>query len=97
MHYVYVHRYAYYIILYQLKLTKMFAELAYINDCAVPFLSCAGVNLCWYYHTYHKNNCQKIWPEHFVITKRNSILRASCFCEKYIHYTYGARIYGYAF
>ena len=33
-------------ILYQLKLIKMRAELANLNDCVVPFLSRAAVNLC---------------------------------------------------
>ena len=32
---------------YQLKLMKMRAELANLNHCAVPFLSCAVVNLSW--------------------------------------------------
>ena len=27
------------------------AELDNLNDCAVPFLSRAAVNLCWYYVT----------------------------------------------
>ena len=39
------------IISYQLKLIKMRAELANINDCAVPFLSRAAVNFCWYDYT----------------------------------------------
>ena len=30
----------------------MRAELANLNDCAVPFLSRAAVNLCWYYYIY---------------------------------------------
>ena len=38
-----------YIISYKLKLTKMRVELANLNDCAVPFLSRAAVNLFWYY------------------------------------------------
>ena len=37
---------------YQLKLIKMRAELANLNHCAVPFLSRADVNLCWYYTTF---------------------------------------------
>ena len=40
-----------YVISYQLKLTKMRAELANLNHCAVPFLSCVAANLCWYYYT----------------------------------------------
>ena len=36
-------------------------------------------------YSSHKNNCQKIYPVHFVITKRDSILRGSCFCEKYTY------------
>ena len=39
------------VISYQLKLIKMRAELAGLNQCAVPFLSCAATNLCWYYYT----------------------------------------------
>ena len=35
---------------YQLKLIKMRAELANLNVCAVPFLSRAAVNFCWYYY-----------------------------------------------
>ena len=34
-------------------------------------------------YTSHKNNCQKKQPAHFVITKRDSILRGSCFCDNY--------------
>ena len=30
----------------------MRAKLARLNDCAVPFLSRATANLCWYYYTY---------------------------------------------
>ena len=33
---------------YQLKLIKMRAKSANLNHCAVPFLSHAAVNLCWY-------------------------------------------------
>ena len=46
----------YNIISCQLKLTKMRGELATLNHCAVPFLSRAATNLCWYYiilYTYH--------------------------------------------
>ena len=35
----------------QLKLIKMRAELANLNNCAVPFLSRAAVNLSWYHST----------------------------------------------
>ena len=31
----------------------------------------------------HKNNCQKIYPAFSVMTKRDFILRGTCFCEKY--------------
>ena len=41
-------RRSYHIISYQLKLIKVRAELANLNNCAVPFLSRAAVNLCWY-------------------------------------------------
>ena len=35
------------------QVKKMRAELATLNDCAVPFLSRAAVNLCWYYTSVH--------------------------------------------
>ena len=31
----------------------MRAKLADLNDGAVPFLSCAAFNLCWYYYTVY--------------------------------------------
>ena len=31
----------------------MRAELPNLDDCAVPFLSRAAVNLCWYYYTFY--------------------------------------------
>ena len=40
------------VISYQHKLIKMRAKLANINHCAVPLLSRAAVNLCWYYYTF---------------------------------------------
>ena len=43
---------------YQLKLTKMRAELANLNHCAVPFLSRAAVNLCGT-TTIHLLNCNE--------------------------------------
>ena len=44
---------------YQHKLIKMRAELANLNHCAVPFLSRAAVNLCWYYiMTYQVSNLE---------------------------------------
>ena len=39
------------VLLYQLKLIKMHAKLGTLNHRAVPFLSRAGANLCWYYYT----------------------------------------------
>ena len=39
------------VISYQLKLIKMRTELATLNHSAVPFLSRAASNLCWYYCT----------------------------------------------
>ena len=36
------------VISYQLKLIKMRANLANLNDCAVPFLNRAAVKLGWY-------------------------------------------------
>ena len=41
-----VSTYNMYYISYQLKLIKMHAELAYLNHCAVPFLSHATDNYC---------------------------------------------------
>ena len=35
------------------------------------------------YYSRRKNNCQKVLPTHSMITKRDFILRGSCFCEKY--------------
>ena len=43
---------------YQLKLIKMRSELANLNDCAVPFLSRAAANLCWYYYTMYILKCR---------------------------------------
>ena len=37
---------------YQLKLIKMRANLGNLSDCAVPLLSRAATNLCWYYYTW---------------------------------------------
>ena len=42
-----------YIISYQLKLIKLRAKLANLNHCAVPFLSRAIANLCWYSYTVY--------------------------------------------
>ena len=39
-----------YVTNYQHKLIKMRAELAILNQCAVPFLSRTAANLCWYYY-----------------------------------------------
>ena len=44
-----------YVISYQLKLIKISAKLANLNDYAVyavPCLSHAAANLCWYYYIY---------------------------------------------
>ena len=38
---------------YQLKLIRMRVKLAILNHCAVPFLSRAAANLCWYYYTMY--------------------------------------------
>ena len=38
-------------------------------------------------YTSHKNNCQKIQPAQAKITKREFILRGSCFCETFNTYT----------
>ena len=32
--------------------TEMRAELVSLDHCAVPFLSCAAVSLCWYNNTF---------------------------------------------
>ena len=39
----------YIVLSYQIKLIKMRAKLANLNDCAVAFLNRAVANLCWYY------------------------------------------------
>ena len=63
---------AFVILSYQLKLTKMLAELTNLNHCAVPFLSRAAVNLWWYDYTPNSN--------HFVIrvNDRNHESERSC-------------------
>ena len=52
------------------------------------------------HYTSRKINCQNIKPAHFVITKRDFILRSSCLCTKYTlffilnpHYTYKPHTY----
>ena len=35
---------------YEVKLIKMRAKLVNLNHCAVPFLSRAAANLCWFYY-----------------------------------------------
>ena len=42
----------------QLKMIKMRAELTNLNICAVPFLSRAAVNLCW----YDISEIRSYWP-----------------------------------
>ena len=42
----------YFIVSYQLMLIKVRTESLNLNDCAVPFLSHAAVNLCWYFYIY---------------------------------------------
>ena len=49
------------LISYQLKLRKMRAKLANVNDCAVPFLSRAVAILCWYYYTFYFMNMDAIF------------------------------------
>ena len=44
------------------KLIKMSAELASLNHCAVPFLSRAVVNLCWYYYIKKIRKCENCLP-----------------------------------
>ena len=41
---------------YQFKLIKMHAKLANLDHSAVPFLSRASVNLCWYYYVLFVGN-----------------------------------------
>ena len=53
----------YYMPSYHLKLIKMRAKLANLNDCAVSFLSRAAVNLCWYDIVY-SNYSLSILPLH---------------------------------
>ena len=42
-----------------------------------------GIEVSHTLYSSRKNNCQKIYPAHSVIIKRDSILRGSCFCENY--------------
>ena len=39
------------------QVEKMHAELASLTPCAVPFLSRAAVNLCWYDYTMYIYAC----------------------------------------
>ena len=55
------------VVSYQLKLIKMRAKFANTNDCAVPFLSRAATNLCWYYISFIK--CYKCLVYEFLITQ----------------------------
>ena len=45
----------------------MRAELAIQNHCAVPFLSCAGANLCRYYCIYKCDQCKCTINYHVVM------------------------------
>ena len=45
------------VISYQLKLIKMRAILADLNDCAVPFLSRAAANMYWYHYKLFLSIC----------------------------------------
>ena len=61
--------------LYQLKLIKMSASLANLNHCAVPFLSRAAVNLCWYYYIfYNKQNVDHIVLLYLLIMHQQHML-----------------------
>ena len=53
---------------YQLKLIKMHARLYNLNNCAVPFLSRAAANFCWYYIS-HNIRCRIKYSECRVGTK----------------------------
>ena len=68
----------------QYSTAKFYIEL-YIEQ-SISSTSYAQCTYC----NGRKNNCQKIQPAHSKITKRDFILRGSCFCEKYC-----TRIYEY--
>ena len=51
--------------------------------CTTPAI-CYG-SYFYNYYSHRKNNCQKIQPAHFMITKRYFILRGSCFCDDYFN------------
>ena len=44
----------------------MRAELASLTPCAVPFLSRAAVNLCWYYITYDMHTKYTLCTMHYT-------------------------------
>ena len=44
---------SYTVLSYELELIKMRAKLTNLNYCAVPFLSRAAVNLCWYDYIHY--------------------------------------------
>ena len=47
----------------------MCADLAGLNHCAVPFLSRAAVNLCWYYSSvvFNYNDTFKLFVQFFCV------------------------------
>ena len=59
------YRWCFSFILWYVKYSRIFLSLF---DLFLHFYSC------------HKNNCQKIQPAHYMITKRDFILRGNCFC-----------------
>ena len=54
----------------------MRAELAYLNDCAVRFLSRANASMCWYY--YNSRNILKIFSVHVILVETTLARLCSC-------------------
>ena len=57
------------------QVDKMRAELTNLNHCAVPFLSRAAVNLCWYYHTFVHLRlwCGLLWLSYILYTSHRLV------------------------
>ena len=79
-------------ILFKSSIYYMFVDMSlipeYVDICIKNKYSLMGI--IWYtlmhcttaYNSHRKNNCQKIKPAQYMITKRDFILRGSYFCEK---------------
>ena len=59
----------------------MCAELANLNPCAVPFLSRAAFNLCWYY--YRTITTLTLFPDYPVLLKHNILITSQRYLLEY--------------